>query len=278
MQRITSSQNPRFKNACRLRSSRARKRTGLTLVDGMRELNLALDAHVEIVELFVSECCESPEIELLRARATEAGADLIELSSRLFDQVAFGDRLEGAVGVARVPRPTVEQIRLSANSLLVVLDDIEKPGNLGAIVRTADAVAADAVIVSNPRTDPFHPNAIRASLGTVFTIPIAEANRTQTIEWLRSHSCNVFVTRVDADRVYSDACFSRGAAIVLGNESHGLSEEWNQPDFQGVRLPMLGAADSLNVSITGAILLFEARRQRQFRRSKRTANTPPTEE
>jgi len=146
--------------------------------------------------------------------------------------------------------------------LIVVVESLEKPGNLGAIMRTADAVGASAVIAADPRTDVFNPNAIRASVGTIFSVPLAVATASQVLDWLVGHGVTAVAARVDAPQAYGDVDLGGPIAIVLGSEAGGLTSTWNDPRVRPVRIPMLGAADSLNVSVAAAILLFEARRQR----------------
>jgi TrmH family RNA methyltransferase len=151
---------------------------------------------------------------------------------------------------------------LPDDTLVIVLEGVEKPGNVGAVLRSADGAGADALIAADPRTDLFNPNVIRASAGTVFSLPLAAASSRATLDWLRDRGMRIVAARVDAADIYTDADLSGPLAIVLGAEAEGLSEAWSGPDVQAVRLPMLGIADSLNVSVSAAILLYEARRQR----------------
>lgn len=259
---IESPHNPAIRAAVALRARRDRVESGLTLVDGVRECRRAIDAGVVIESAFTCHpLIDSDEaleaMAALRARAVEP----VEVSERAFSKLAFGDRAEGIVLVVRTPSTELGGLHVGASSLILVTEDVEKPGNLGAIIRTADAAGCDAVIAIDG-TDLFNPNVIRASIGTVFSMPLAAAPADAAISWLRQHGIRIVAARVDAERVYSEAELRWPLAIVLGSEAVGLSDAWRQPDIEGVYLPMLGVADSLNVSATAAILAFEARRQR----------------
>lgn len=270
---LTSLANPRIKAAAGLRERRERDRTGLTLVDGARELRRALGAGVEVVEAFV---CESllagPDARLVLDQLRGGSIALQPVSEPVFEKLAFGQRAEGLVAVVRVQPMALAGIELPDRPLLVVVEAVEKPGNLGAILRSADGAGADALIATSPRTDVFNPNTIRASAGTIFNLPLATATTLETQTWLDEHGIRVVTARVDADTVYSDVDLTGPLAIVLGAEAEGLSEAWRGPRATAVRIPMLGTADSLNVSVSAAILLYEARRQRD--RSSPTTTDP----
>ena len=177
-------------------------------------------------------------------------------------KLAFGDRHEGIVAVIRAPSQALDALQLPAAPLVVVVDGVEKPGNLGAVLRSADGAGADAVIAASPRTDLANPNVIRASAGTVFALPTAAAPTDDVLAFLRERGIRPIAARVDATRPYTDADLTGAVAIVLGTEAEGLGPAWSGGDIETVRLPMHGIADSLNVSVTAAILLYEARRQR----------------
>ena len=197
---------------------------------------------------------------LARLRAT--GVEPQPVAPALLDRLAYGDRSEGALAVVRAPATRLDALRLPADPLLVVLEAVEKPGNLGAILRTADAAGADAVVAADPRTDPFNPNVIRASLGTAFTVPLAVAAAAEARAWLAAHGIRVVAARPDAGEVYTAADLRGAVALVVGAEAEGLTAGWTGPGVEPVRIPMLGIADSLNVSVAAAVLLYEARRQR----------------
>ena len=260
---ITSLQNPRVKAAVRLRDRRHREKQGRIRIDGARELLRAIESGVALREAFVCEplCCDDDARAVLDALA-DSGAEVFHVAEPVFRKLAFGDRAEGVLGVAEMPTPGLSDLALPENALVAVLEGVEKPGNVGAVLRTADAAGLSALIVADGRTDLFNPNAIRASLGTIFTVPVATAGARETLDWLRRQGLAVFAARVEGSVPYSDADFRGPAAVVLGSEAAGLSDVWTADDVTPVRLPMLGAADSLNVSATAAVLFYEALRQR----------------
>jgi TrmH family RNA methyltransferase len=260
---IASAANPRIRAAGRLRDRRARDEAGLTIVDGGREVRRALEAGVIVDEAFVCEALVETEDARAAVRALEAaGARTWTTSEAAFAKVAFGDRAEGVVAIVRKPSTDLAGLRLRENPLVVVLESVEKPGNLGAVLRSVDGAGADALILADPRTDPFNPNAIRASAGTVFTVPIATGSSAEVRDWLRGHGLRIVAARVDAETDPWDADLRGPLAIALGSEADGLSAAWSADDATPVRLPMHGVADSLNVSVAAAVLLYEARRQR----------------
>ncbi len=263
---ITSTANPRVKAAAALRDRRERESSGLTLVDGAREIGRALAAGVEVVELFVClDLVRSVDAVASLKVARGRGLAVIPVSEAVLAKLAFGDRSDGLVAVIRTPRSDLSALRLPPEPLVVVAEAVEKPGNLGAILRSADGAGADALIAADPRTDVFNPNAIRASLGTIFAVPVGVATTAATISFLRAARIRIVVARVDGSVPYTEASLRGPVAIVLGSEAHGLADAWSAPDMVAVSLPMLGIADSLNVSAAAAILLYEARRQRSGR-------------
>jgi RNA methyltransferase, TrmH family len=260
---ITSLTNPRIKAAVRLRDRRERDTTGLTLVDGARELRRALDAGVEVVEAFVCEdLVRSPAVADVIARLPSGTSFVADVSEAVLAKVAFGDRSDGVVAVVRTPTTALDDVTLPPNPLVVVVEAVEKPGNVGAILRTADGTGADALIAADPLTDLFNPNAIRASLGTIFTVPVATATTAEVLDWLAAREIVPIAARVDAVIHYTDVDLRGPVAIVLGSEADGLTHAWEDPRVIPVQIPMLGAADSLNVSVAAAVLLYEAVRQR----------------
>ena len=260
---ITSATNARVKAAVRLRDRRERETTGLTIVDGAREIGRALDAGVEIIDAFISDgVARSAEAEDVVRRLRATSRSVASVSDAVIAKVAFGDRSDGIVAVVRVATPALDDLVLPADPLVVVAESVEKPGNLGAIVRSADGAGADAVIAADPLTDPFNPNAIRASLGTIFRLPLASASSTATLDWLEARAIVTIATRVDAPTLYSDVDLRGPIAIVVGSEAGGLTGAWTGSRVTPVRIPMLGGADSLNVSVATAVLLYEAVRQR----------------
>jgi TrmH family RNA methyltransferase len=262
---ISSASNPRVRAAARLRDRGPRDDAGMTLVDGGRELRRALAAGVEVDEAFVCEPLLRTEdaraaVEELRA----SGAPILVTTEAAFAKIAFGERAEGVVAVVRTPSTELERLDLPPDPLVVVLEGVEKPGNLGAVLRSADGAGADALVLADHRTDPYNPNAIRASAGTVFTVPIGAASTPEVRDWLGRRLLRVVAARLDAAASPWDVDLTGSVAIALGAETTGLSASWSS-DVTGVRLPMLGVADSLNVSVAAAVLLYEARRQRGAR-------------
>jgi TrmH family RNA methyltransferase len=259
---ITSPQNPRIRHAAALRDRRTREETGLTLVDGLRELDRALAGGARPVEVFADLGRLDESGRALLAAARGAGALILPTAGPALDKLAYGDRAEGLVATVRIPDLALTGLRLPDDPLVVVLEGVEKPGNLGAVLRSADGAGADAVIAADPRTDLFNPNAIRASLGAIFAMPLAAGPSADVRADLERRGIAVVTARVDADDLYTDVDLTGPLAVVLGSEADGLSDRWPSPPARPVRLPMLGVGDSLNVSIAAAVLLYEARRQR----------------
>ena len=264
LQTITSVQNPLVKSTAKLRDRKGRKQTGQIIIDGWRELSRAIEADVQIVSIFVSESFLDSLCSEDEAVLASVTSDRFCLAPAAFSKIAFGNRDNGIVAVANVPNLSVDRLSVASNALIAVIEAVEKPGNLGAIVRSADGAGFDAVVVADSVTDVFNPNAIRASLGTIFGMAMAQTTAEHALAWLASNELTCFAARVDGGRDYFDADFTGPTAIVLGSESHGLSDQWTADRIQGIRLPMLGAADSLNVSAASAILFYEARRQRML--------------
>jgi TrmH family RNA methyltransferase len=262
---ISSLHNPRVKRAARLREGRQRQKQGRFLIDGARELLRAIEAGVELEEVFVCPAaCRSDQSRAAWRRLEAMGAPLIHVTSALLEKLAFGVRNEGLVAVAVTPQRTLDRLELPDEPLVAVLEGVEKPGNVGAVLRSADAAGVSALIVADAGTDLYNPNAIRASLGTIFTLPVCATGSTEALAWLLSRGLPVFAARVDARQLYTEADWRGPAAIVLGSEAAGLSAVWSAANVTPVRLPMRGAADSLNVSAAAAVLFYEAIRQRSL--------------
>ncbi len=272
---ITSPTNPRVRAAAALRDAAARRQTGLTLVDGRRELARAAAAGIELVDVFVhAERITATDADLtdLLAGVARGGARITALAPRAFDRIAFGSRNEGLVGVVRFAARTLDALTMPGGRPLLLVEGVEKPGNLGAMLRTADAAGLAGVVACDPRTDPANPAAIRASLGTVFTVPLAVATTADAIAWCARTGRRVVAAMPEGSLLWHDAPLAGDTAILLGSEAHGISAAWLTAAAAGVivletvRLPMHGAADSLNVSATAAVLAYEARRQEANRR------------
>ena len=265
---ITSLTNLRVKAAVRLRDRREREATGLTIVDGAREILRALDAGVRVETAFLAEdLVRTPDAVAVAERLWHRPTT-VPVSPAVLAKVAFGERSDGIVAIIRTPTATLDDIRLADDPLIVVIEGVEKPGNLGAVLRTADAAGVAAVIAADPRTDLFNPNAIRASLGTIFALPVVATTTPETIGWLGGHGIRPVATIVDAATAWTDADLGGPLAIVLGSEADGLSAAWHDSDVTAISIPMRGIADSLNVSAAAAVVLFEAVRQRAVTRDR----------
>ncbi len=261
---ITSIQNPRVKAAAQLRERRGRDEQGRIIIDGVREIGRALAAGVKLVELYhFDELCHSAEHERLLQQAAVAGAELFAVTPRVMEKLAFGNRVEGVVAVALPPQRKLADLPLAADALVAVVEGVEKPGNLGAILRTADAAGLAGLIVADGGTDLYNPNAIRASLGAIFTVPVCQASSGETLDWLRAGGFRLVAARVDGSLLYTHCDFRGRTAIVLGSEARGLGPQWQGEAIASIKLPMLGQVDSLNLSATAAVLFYEALRQRQ---------------
>jgi len=261
---ISSVQNPRVKSAARLRDRKGRDEQGRTIIEGARELFLAIQAGVTISEVYVcSSLCELPEAQAVLAQLDDLDTDVIEVTPMVLEKLAYGERLDGVVAVIDTPRVSFTDWQLPTDAMLAVVDGVEKPGNIGAILRSADAAGLGGVIVTGKGTDLYNPNTIRASLGTIFSVKVAQAEAGETLAWLRQRGFGLYSARVDATRMYDSADYRGPTAFILGSEAHGLANDWHAADITPIRLPMLGLADSLNVSATAAVLFYEARRQRK---------------
>lgn len=261
---ISSSHNPRFRAVLALQNGRQRRQSGRILIDGIREIGRAIDSGVHPDEAWVDpERLDDTAIAAVVERLRTAGCPVIEADGRLVGRLGYGQRDTGVVLVARTPDVRLDRLSLPADPLVVILEGVEKPGNLGAVVRTADAAGVTAVVLADGGTDPFNPNAIRASLGTVFVVPLAVASSGEALEWVHQQSLRIVAAHVDGDVDHTAADLTGRLAIVLGSEVGGLSAAWASGDVTTVRVPMLGVGDSLNVSATAAVLSYEAVRQRR---------------
>jgi TrmH family RNA methyltransferase len=277
--RITSLQNPRVKHAVKLRQRSHRDDERLMLIEGYREIKRALDNGHPVRELFFCrELFQGPNEDSLMEQAATQGGELFECSEPVFRKMAYRDRPEGLVAVAPhlqhtlsnldntlPPTPTHPHTHTPTPSPLIVVGEaIEKPGNLGTILRSADAAGADAVFVCDRCTDIHNPNVVRASIGILFALPVIEVSSADAIAWLRARDIRIVATTPHTDTCYTDADLTQGTAIVMGTEQVGLTSIWLEAATVRVRIPMLGQADSLNVASATTLLLYEAARQRGF--------------
>ncbi len=251
---ITSVQNPMVKQVMDLREPKARKAQGLTLIDGAREVERAMKAGVKVEKIFF--CAK------LVGNINIKGVQTIEVNDKVFEKLAYGQRLDGMIAVAAVKRLHFADLKLSATPLVVVIESVEKPGNLGAILRTCDGAGVEALLICDPKTDLYNPNVIRASIGTVFTVPFAVGTNEDVASFLKKKNIKTLGTFVDGKDVYTRANLKGPLAIVLGTEDEGLSPFWKKNCDLKVNIPMKGKADSLNVSVSAAVVIYEALRQR----------------
>jgi RNA methyltransferase, TrmH family len=260
---ITSTQNPKIKNVLALEKPRERKKQCLFVIEGKKEIKMALDAGYKIGNLFFCDEMITPD------ELKSLGADdklLIPVSKDVFDKVAVRENSGGVLAVAEQKIHRLDSIKLKADPLVLILESVEKPGNLGAILRTADAAGVDAVIISDPQTDFYNPNVIRSSIGCVFTVPIASAPSDEAISWLKKNNISIYCTYLKAAKPYHEIDFKKGCSIVMGTEATGLSDIWVNNATANVIIPMQGIIDSMNVSTAAAVVVFEARRQRGFKK------------
>ena len=264
-EQVSSTSNPKLKRLLALQEkSSLRRDEGLFVVEGRRETENLLEAGFVPETLFL--CRELfPLPDFLLEKAAGANPDLlvVEVPKALYAKAAYRESTEGLIAEVRCRDLSLEDLHLSENPLIVVLEAVEKPGNLGAVLRSADAAGADAVIICDPLTDLYNPNLIRASLGAAFTVPCVACTSGEAIAWLKSRGIRILTAQLQDSSLYYDVPMTGGTAIVMGAESTGLTDEWRRAADAHIRIPMLGTLDSLNVSVSAAILLFEAVRQRQ---------------
>ncbi len=267
IENITSAQNPKIKELLALQEkSRLRRSEGLFVVEGRRELGHCLDAGFVPGTLFV--CGEILSEEGLndilgKAERLNPKVGVVQVPYGLYGKIACRGGTEGVIAEVKYRERTLESLRLGENPLVIVLESVEKPGNLGAVLRSADAAGADAVIICDPLTDLYNPNLIRASIGAAFSRQVAVASSEETIAWLRSRHIQILTAQLQDSSLYYDTDMRKPTAIVMGTESTGLTDLWRDAADTRIRIPMLGSLDSLNVSVSAAILLFEALRQRR---------------
>jgi len=264
---ISSLQNSFIKNLLLLEEKpRARKEQNRIVIEGLREIRLALAGGFAITDLlYVSELVSMDELSSL-INQVSCSFSATEITLDVFNRVAYRRDTGGVIALAEPRYTGFNDLTLHENPLLLVLETVEKPGNLGALLRTADAAALDAVIVCDPQTDIFNPNAIRSSIGCIFTMPVVVTSSEQAISWMHSAGIKMFGTALTATRFHHETDFNQPTAIVMGSESNGLSNTWLERADELIKIPMMGKIDSMNVSVSAAIVVFEALRQRNFHR------------
>ncbi len=260
---ITSFQNPKVKNILLLQEkSRERKKQGLFVVEGEREILLALEGGYTIQSLFV--CTQLKPLSKQLEQKLPRESKLYDLAKPVFDKLAYRENSDGLIAVVEAKTNVLEDITLSENPFIIILEAVEKPGNLGAILRTADAAQVDAVVVCDPLCDVYNPNAIRSSVGCLFTTQIAVSDSENVLAWLKQNGIIAYAAELQASQWYYQTDMSKACAIVMGTEADGLTDFWLKNADARIKIPMRGKIDSLNVSVSTAVLTFEAIRQRGF--------------
>ncbi len=261
---ITSAQNPKVKELLLLQQkSSERRKTGLFVVEGRRELHHCVETGYEVDSVF---CCHSLLADIDGHEGMPSlpvSTPVYEVSEQVYEKMAYRGGTEGLMATVRMRERTLDDLRLSPSPLIVVLERVEKPGNLGAVLRSADAAGADAVMVCDPLTDLYNPNLIRSSVGAFFSVPCVACTSEACIAFLKQRGITILTAQLQDSKLYYDTDMRRGIALVMGTEATGLTTQWREAADAHIRIPMLGRVDSLNVSVSAAILLFEAVRQRR---------------
>lgn len=260
MKQILSVQNSYIKQLVQLQEkSKARKTSGTFLIEGQREIELALKGNYSLQTiLFLPEIISAAELDQFLPNAVER----IEISKEVYTKLAYRDSTEGIIGIARSKNLTFSDLKLPNNPLILVLEAIEKPGNLGAMLRTADAANIDLVIVADAKTDLYNPNTVRSSVGCLFTNTVVVGSSAEAIEFLKAKNIHIFAATLQNSTNYYSQNFTLPTALAVGSEARGLTQIWRDNATQNIIIPMEGQIDSMNVSVAAAILIFEAKRQR----------------
>ena len=261
MQKLISIQNPFIKSLVVLREkSRARQEKGVFLIEGQQEIQLAIKGGYDIEKVLFNSalCSESDAQELAK------NADLIEISKQIFQKLAYRENTGGVIAIAKIKSCSLDSLDFGENPLILVVESPEKPGNIGALLRTADAAKMDAVIIANPKSDLYNPNVVRSSVGCLFTNQIAIAKTEDVISFLKKYNIAIYCATLQDSTYYDTLDYTDATAFVLGNESTGLSQKWRAVSTKNITIPMNGKVDSMNVSVSAGVLIFEAKRQRGF--------------
>ena len=262
MKQITSVQNPYIKSLVQLQEkAKVRKQTGSFLIEGQREIELAVKGGYEIETILI---CTDLVQHFENLNINSSKFQLIEISKEVYQKLAYRDTTEGILAIAKTKSLSLSDLKLSKNPLILVGESLEKPGNIGAILRTADAANVDAVIIANPKSDLYNPNIVRSSVGCLFTRQIAMGTTEEVIAYLKANNINIYSATLQDSTEYHTQDFTTPTALVVGTEATGLSEKWRVESTKNIIIPMQGEIDSMNVSVAAAILLFEAKRQRGF--------------
>jgi TrmH family RNA methyltransferase len=256
---ISSQSNPLVKQILQLKlKSKLRKTSGLFVVEGRREVQLAIDGGYKIETLLFSD---KLSLESLPIGPNE----YISVSEAVYDKLAHRGTTEGMIALVQMPKHELSHLKMASSTPLILIAEApEKPGNIGALFRTADAAKLDAVLIANPKTDLYNPNIIRSSVGGIFTVPVATGSTEEIINWLKAKHISIYAAALEQAESYQQIDFTAPTAIVVGTEDQGLSQLWLESAQKVIKIPMSGQIDSLNVSVSAAILIFEAKRQRGF--------------
>lgn len=260
---ITSLQNPFIKQLLLLQEkSRERKKTGMFVVEGEREITLAVKGGYEIVSLiYCNKIFNKSDLMHLLNQSIER----IEVPIEVYQKIAYRESTEGLMALVKQKNHELNSLKFeNINPLILVAEAPEKPGNIGALLRTADAAKLDAVLIANPKTDLYNPNVIRSSVGCLFTNQIATGTTEEIISFLNEKNINIYCAALQSSKNYTKVDYTAGSAIIVGTESTGLSDEWLSKSTQNIIIPMEGEIDSMNVSVAAAIIIFEAKRQRNI--------------
>jgi len=267
-EKIASLQNPKIKNILKLQKASERREQNLCTIEGIRELKTAVAGGFKIKQFFFCPEIADDSINLWLKEVEIDSVSIFEITKHVFERIAYRDSTEGIYAIVEQKTTKLQDIKLGKKPLVLVIESVEKPGNLGAILRTSDAAGLDALLICNPHTDIFNPNVIRSSIGAVFVNQVAACRSEDAILWLKEKGIRSFAAALGGKSFYHEANFNSPSAIIMGTESIGLSKIWLEACDEQVLIPMLGKMDSLNVSTSAAILVFEAMRQRGFKIEK----------
>ena len=262
---ITSAQNQRIKNFVHLQKARERREQNVFIVEGDKEYNRAIEFGYEFASVFVCFDLISEAYFEALSSGINANAEVFPVSKEVFEKIAYREGSGGVIALARPKSHALSDLKLPEKPLLLVLEAVEKPGNLGALLRTADAAGIDAVVVCDPQTDIYNPNVVRSSIGCLFSVPLAVCNSQEAISWMKQKGISIYCTYLKAAVPYTEVDFTRASAIVMGTEADGITDLWVDSANQNIIIPMQGSADSMNVSTAAAVVVFEACRQRGFK-------------
>jgi len=252
---LNSFQNPKIKNVIKLHEAKYRKKQGLFLIEGEREIEMAVKTGVKLQTLFY---CPA----LAKSLLAMDEKIIFEVSKKIFEKISFRENPDGFLAVAKTFEHKLVDIKLSNQPLVLMAESIEKPGNLGAIARTAEAVGLDAIILIDPKVEVYNPNVIRASQGAIFDITVVKSSKEEILKWCQKNKIQIIVTTSKAEKIYTEIDYKKPTAIVVGSEDKGLSQRWLSLSNETVRIPIRGKITSLNVSVATAVVLYEAVRQR----------------